>query len=126
MATAVVNVGFGFGASYAWFLCFWALNGLLQARGSRWSADRGKPLNFSPSLDVVLALAGLRARPFPCQGARQSIPGTFPGTDVHPRQCVVMRMACLQPLRLHTFTPSVRISGAALSLSTRGFCPEVC
>ena len=31
MATAVVNIGFGFGASYVWFLCFWALNGLLQA-----------------------------------------------------------------------------------------------
>ena len=30
MATAVVNIGFGFGASYVWFLCFWALNGLLQ------------------------------------------------------------------------------------------------
>ena len=32
MATALVNIGFGFGASYVWFLCFWALNGLLQAR----------------------------------------------------------------------------------------------
>lgn len=32
MATAVVNVGFGFGASYVWFMCFWALNGVLQAR----------------------------------------------------------------------------------------------
>ncbi len=30
IATAVVNIGFGFGASYVWFLCFWALNGLLQ------------------------------------------------------------------------------------------------
>lgn len=35
MATAVVNVGFGFGASYVWFMCFWALNGVLQARAWR-------------------------------------------------------------------------------------------
>lgn len=30
MATAVVNVCFGFGASYLWFMVFWAFNGLLQ------------------------------------------------------------------------------------------------
>lgn len=34
MATAVVNVGFGFGASYVWFMCFWALNGVLQGLGA--------------------------------------------------------------------------------------------
>ena len=32
MATALVNIGFGFGASYIWFMCFWALNGVLQVR----------------------------------------------------------------------------------------------
>jgi hypothetical protein len=30
MATAVVNVLFGFGTSMAWFCSFWALNGILQ------------------------------------------------------------------------------------------------
>ena len=35
MATALVNIGFGFGASYVWFMCFWALNGVLQARSWR-------------------------------------------------------------------------------------------
>ena len=31
MATALVNVAFGFGSSMVWFCCFWALNGILQA-----------------------------------------------------------------------------------------------
>jgi sugar phosphate permease len=30
MATALVNVAFGFGSSMVWFCCFWALNGILQ------------------------------------------------------------------------------------------------
>ncbi len=30
MATALVNLAFGFGASYAWFLVCWGANGLLQ------------------------------------------------------------------------------------------------
>ena len=30
MATALVNVAFGFGSSMVWFSCFWALNGILQ------------------------------------------------------------------------------------------------
>lgn len=30
MATALVNICFGFGSSLTWFCCFWALNGLLQ------------------------------------------------------------------------------------------------
>ena len=30
IATALVNIGFGFGASMVWFSCFWALNGILQ------------------------------------------------------------------------------------------------
>ena len=30
MATALVNVAFGFGSSMVWFCCFWALNGVLQ------------------------------------------------------------------------------------------------
>ena len=33
MATAVMNVMFGFGTSLAWFCTFWALNGVLQVRG---------------------------------------------------------------------------------------------
>lgn len=33
MATAFVNICFGFGASLTWFCCFWALNGLLQGLG---------------------------------------------------------------------------------------------
>lgn len=33
MATAVINVAFGFGSSLAWFCFFWALNGTLQVRG---------------------------------------------------------------------------------------------
>ena len=30
MATAAVNIAFGFGTSMVWFSCFWALNGILQ------------------------------------------------------------------------------------------------
>jgi MFS transporter, OPA family, sugar phosphate sensor protein UhpC len=30
MATALVNIAFGFGASYLWFCTCWGLNGLLQ------------------------------------------------------------------------------------------------
>lgn len=33
MATALVNVAFGFGSSMVWFCCFWALNGILQGFG---------------------------------------------------------------------------------------------
>lgn len=32
MATAAINVAFGFGTSLAWFCFFWALNGTLQVR----------------------------------------------------------------------------------------------
>ena len=32
MATAVVNILFGFGSSMVWFCSFWALNGILQVR----------------------------------------------------------------------------------------------
>lgn len=34
IATAAVNVAFGFGSSMVWFSCFWALNGILQVRMS--------------------------------------------------------------------------------------------
>lgn len=37
MATAVVNILFGFGSSMVWFCSFWALNGILQVSLS--SAD---------------------------------------------------------------------------------------
>ena len=50
MATAVVNIGFGFGASYVWFLCFWALNGLLQARAS--SPIQGNCHKEQPGMEV--------------------------------------------------------------------------
>eukprot|EP00191_Tetraselmis_sp_GSL018_P003122 CAMPEP_0177601082 /NCGR_PEP_ID=MMETSP0419_2-20121207/14035_1 /TAXON_ID=582737 /ORGANISM="Tetraselmis sp., Strain GSL018" /LENGTH=525 /DNA_ID=CAMNT_0019094255 /DNA_START=772 /DNA_END=2349 /DNA_ORIENTATION=+ len=33
MATAAVNIMFGFGASLAWFCFFWAMNGILQGLG---------------------------------------------------------------------------------------------
>lgn len=33
MATALINVAFGFGHSMVWFSCFWALNGILQGFG---------------------------------------------------------------------------------------------
>jgi sugar phosphate permease len=33
MATALINIAFGFGASLAWFCFFWALNGTLQGVG---------------------------------------------------------------------------------------------
>lgn len=33
IATALVNLCFGFGASMTWFCCFWALNGILQGFG---------------------------------------------------------------------------------------------
>jgi sugar phosphate permease len=33
MATALVNVAFGFGSSMVWFCSFWALNGILQGFG---------------------------------------------------------------------------------------------
>ena len=33
MATAIVNILFGFGASLTWFCFFWAMNGLLQGLG---------------------------------------------------------------------------------------------
>eukprot|EP00775_Hariotina_reticulata_P005477 gene5477-5712_t len=36
MATAVINIAFGFGSSLAWFCFFWALNGTLQERGTYW------------------------------------------------------------------------------------------
>jgi hypothetical protein len=32
MATALINIAFGFGTSLAWFCFFWALNGTLQVR----------------------------------------------------------------------------------------------
>ena len=34
MATAAVNIAFGFGTSLAWFCFFWALNGTLQVRAA--------------------------------------------------------------------------------------------
>jgi sugar phosphate permease len=34
MITAALNVGFGFGNTYTWFLVFWAANGLLQGLGA--------------------------------------------------------------------------------------------
>ena len=34
MATAAINIAFGFGTSLAWFCAFWALNGLLQVGGT--------------------------------------------------------------------------------------------
>ena len=33
MATAAVNVAFGFGSGMGWFCAFWALNGVLQGFG---------------------------------------------------------------------------------------------
>lgn len=33
MATAVINVAFGFGTSLVWFCSFWAMNGILQGLG---------------------------------------------------------------------------------------------
>ncbi len=33
-ATAAVNIAFGFGASYAWFIACWGINGLLQGMGA--------------------------------------------------------------------------------------------
>lgn len=51
MATAAVNIAFGFGTSLAWFCFFWALNGTLQvgARGCSfqwgawgWGSRRGQ------------------------------------------------------------------------------------
>lgn len=30
MATALINIGFGFGTSIIWFSVFWAINGILQ------------------------------------------------------------------------------------------------
>lgn len=33
MATAIINIAFGFGTSLAWFCVFWALNGTLQGVG---------------------------------------------------------------------------------------------
>eukprot|EP00877_Chromochloris_zofingiensis_P003701 jgi/Chrzof1/13331/Cz07g29050.t1 len=33
MATALINIGFGFGTSLAWFCVFWAMNGTLQGVG---------------------------------------------------------------------------------------------
>lgn len=38
MATAIVNILFGFGHSMVWFCSFWALNGVLQVMMSRRSA----------------------------------------------------------------------------------------
>ena len=35
MATAIINVMFGFGKSMTWFCFFWALNGILQV-GRAW------------------------------------------------------------------------------------------
>ncbi len=35
MATAVINIAFGFGTSLAWFCFFWALNGTLQVSAQR-------------------------------------------------------------------------------------------
>ena len=37
MATAIINVMFGFGKSMTWFCFFWALNGILQV-GWAWHA----------------------------------------------------------------------------------------
>lgn len=31
-STAVVNIAFGMGSAYWWFLTFWGLNGVLQVR----------------------------------------------------------------------------------------------
>lgn len=46
-ATAAVNIAFGFGASYAWFLACWGLNGLLQGMGApacaRWAHQPARP-----------------------------------------------------------------------------------
>ena len=36
MATAAVNIAFGYGASMAWFCSFWALNGILQGGPGGW------------------------------------------------------------------------------------------
>lgn len=34
MATALVNIAFGFGHAYLWFCVCWGLNGALQVRAS--------------------------------------------------------------------------------------------
>ncbi|MEW5313928.1 MAG: hypothetical protein WDW38_005459 [Sanguina aurantia] len=36
MCTAAVNIAFGFGSTLTWFCFFWALNGMLQERGTYW------------------------------------------------------------------------------------------
>jgi sugar phosphate permease len=43
MATALINIAFGFGTSLAWFCFFWALNGTLQVGvlGWWWAEVRG-------------------------------------------------------------------------------------
>jgi hypothetical protein len=54
MATALINIAFGFGTSLAWFCFFWALNGTLQVRvcervyADTCSALRGGGANHAP------------------------------------------------------------------------------
>lgn len=52
MATALINIAFGFGTSLAWFCFFWALNGTLQV-----SSLPCPPLVCSP-ISVTSAAGG--------------------------------------------------------------------
>ena len=56
-ATAAVNIAFGFGASYAWFIACWGINGLLQGMGApacaRCANFIGLPANWQLGCSIV-------------------------------------------------------------------------
>jgi hypothetical protein len=51
MATAVMNVSFGFGSTMGWFLFFWGLNGILQANLSEHCPPREQLPHRTPIVD---------------------------------------------------------------------------
>jgi hypothetical protein len=79
MATAAVNIAFGFGSSLTWFCACWALNGMLQVRG----AGEGPEALLHPCRPARRPgqgqrcpgrLAGQRRLGGPCLGRRRMAP----------------------------------------------------
>lgn len=82
MATALINIAFGFGTSLAWFCFFWALNGTLQGVGgpccarilTTWFASKERGTYWC----VPFSLA-LPSRALPCLAAAAA--ATFGGGE---------------------------------------------
>lgn len=66
MATALVNIFFGFGTSLAWFSVFWAMNGLLQVNALTPCAGLGCMQRHGRCLRIVPCTLFLFRFGLPC------------------------------------------------------------